>query len=150
MPQRLDYEAIAPRGIRALGDVYRYIACSGLDALLVELIYLRISQINSCAYCLDLHTKTLLEKGVSSRKLGVLQAWREVKATFSARECAALAWAESVTCVRETVIPDADFRALSEVFSEKEIVDLTIAVGLMNLFNRLAIGFRRMSDPLDS
>ncbi|WP_205836049.1 carboxymuconolactone decarboxylase family protein [Asaia bogorensis] len=90
MPQRLDYEAIAPQGVRALGDVYRYIARSGLDALLVELIYLRISQINGCAYCLDLHTKTLLEKGVSPRKLGVLQAWREVEVTFSARECAAL------------------------------------------------------------
>jgi len=80
----------------------------------------------------------------------VLQAWREVKATFSARERAALAWAESVTCVRGTVIPDTEFRALFEVFSEKEIVDLTIAVGLMNLFNRLAIGFRRTSDPFNS
>jgi AhpD family alkylhydroperoxidase len=140
---RIDYAKVAPAGIKALGGVYGYIMQSGLDEVLVDLVYLRVSQINGCAYCLDLHTRDLANKGVKLEKLALVQAWREAGSLFDQRERAALAWAETVTRVAETHIPDGDFQAVSTVFSEKEVVDLTLAIGLMNTFNRMAIGFRR-------
>ncbi|MDQ8730638.1 carboxymuconolactone decarboxylase family protein [Bradyrhizobium sp. LHD-71] len=140
---RIDYINVAPAGYKALGGVYGYIAQSGLDEILLELVYLRVSQINGCAYCLDLHTRSLTKKGVRAEKLALVQVWREAGAVFDERERAALAWAETVTRVAETTIPDKEFQAVSNVFGEKEIVDLTIAIGLMNTFNRMAIGFRR-------
>ena len=143
MSIRVDYEKVAPAGVKALGGVYGYVMQSGLDAVLVELVYLRVSQINGRAYCLDQHTRDLTKKGVALEKLALVQAWREAGTVFDAREQAALAWAETVTRVAETVIPDDGFFAVSAVFSEKEVVDLTIAIGLMNTFNRIAIGFRR-------
>ncbi|MDY0883647.1 carboxymuconolactone decarboxylase family protein [Dongia soli] len=143
MTERIKYMDVAPAGVKALGGVYGYIMQSGLPENLVTLVYQRISQINGCAYCLDLHTRDLLEKGVSSEKLALLQVWREAGPVFDQREQAALAWAESVTRVAETAVPDEDFQAARAVFSEKELVDLTIAIGLMNAFNRMAISFRR-------
>jgi AhpD family alkylhydroperoxidase len=92
--KRLDYNQIAPNGVKALGGVYGYVMQSGLGAELVELIYLRISQINNCAYCLDMHTRDLIGKGVKVEKIALLQAWREAGNLFSDREQAALAWAE--------------------------------------------------------
>jgi AhpD family alkylhydroperoxidase len=139
---RLDYMKVAPGGIKALGGVYGYVVQSGLPAKLVELVYLRISQINNCAYCLDMHTRDLIKKGMKIEKLALLQAWAEAGHLFSERERAALAWAETVTRVSETGIPDDAFEAARAVFEEKELVDLTIAIGLMNTYNRLAIGFR--------
>lgn len=143
MNQRLDYTKAAPGGVKALGDVYGYVIQSGLDDVLVELVYLRISQINGCAYCLDMHTRALIKKGVQFEKLALVQTWHEAHDLFSEHERTALAWAESVTRVAQTGIPDEDFHAAAGVFSEKELADLTIAIGLMNAFNRLAIGFRR-------
>ena len=143
MSIRIDYTHVAPAGIKALGGVYGYILQSGLSDILVELVYLRVSQINGCAYCLDMHTRDLAKKDVKPEKLALVQVWHEAGAVFDARERAALAWAETVTRVAQTAIPDADFQAVSAVFSQKEIVDLTIAIGLMNTFNRMAIGFRR-------
>jgi AhpD family alkylhydroperoxidase len=143
---RIDYTKAAPAGIKALGGVYSYIMQSGLDEVLVALVYLRISQINGCAYCLDLHTRDLAKNGVKLEKLALVQAWREAGPVFDRRERAALAWAETVTRVADTAIPDEEFRAVSAVFGEKEIVDLTIAIGLMNTYNRMAIGFRRPPD----
>jgi len=142
MTLRLDYAKVAPNGVKALGGVYGYVLQSGLSAELVDLVYLRISQINNCAYCLDMHTRELLKRGVKAEKLALLQAWPEGGALFSERERAALAWAETVTLVAETGIPDAAYQAARTVFAEKELVDLTIAIGLMNAYNRLAIGFR--------
>jgi AhpD family alkylhydroperoxidase len=142
MTKRLDYNKVAPNGVKALGGVYGYVMQSGLPAELVELVYLRISQINNCAYCLDMHTRDLIKKGVKIEKLALVQAWAEAGALFSERERAALAWAETVTLVSETGIPDDAFQAARGVFEEKELVDLTIATGLMNAYNRLAIGFR--------
>jgi AhpD family alkylhydroperoxidase len=115
---------------------------SGLPAVLVDLVYLRISQINNCAYCLDMHTRDLLKKGQKTEKLALVQAWAEAGNLFDERERAALAWAETVTRVAETGIPDEAYRAARAVFEERELVDLTIAIGLMNVYNRLAIGFR--------
>lgn len=148
MIERINYNRLAPAGVKALGGVYGYILQSGLSDVLVELVYLRVSQINGCAYCLDLHTRDLLKKGVKSEKLALVQVWREATVLFDEREQAALAWAETVTRVAETAIPDEDFKAVSAVFSEKEVVDLTIAIGLMNTFNRMAISFRRMPEAL--
>lgn len=143
MTQRLDYDRIAPNGVKALGGVYGYIMQSGLPADLVNLVYLRISQINNCAFCLDMHTRDLLKQGVKIEKLALLQAWEEAGDLFSAREQAALAWAETVTRVAESGVPELDFQAARAVFSEKELADLTIAIGLMNTYNRLAISFRK-------
>jgi len=140
---RLDYTKAAPGGVKAFGGVYGYIMQSGLDDVLVDLVYLRVSQINGCAYCLDMHTRDLVKKGVSIQKLAVLQAWHEAGPVFSDREKAAFAWAESVTRVADTHVPDEVFAAAAAVFSEKELADLTMAISLMNAFNRLAISFRR-------
>lgn len=142
MSNRLDYNQVAPSGMKALGGVYGYVMQSGLDAALVELVYLRISQINNCAFCLDMHTRDLIGKGVNFEKIALVQAWEEAGGLFSEQERAALAWAETVTRVAETNVPDKAYEAARAVFEEKELVALTIAIGLMNSYNRLAISFR--------
>ncbi|MBH5371716.1 carboxymuconolactone decarboxylase family protein [Bradyrhizobium glycinis] len=142
MTRRLDYNHIAPAGVRALGGVYGYVMQSGVPAELVELVYLRISQINNCAYCLDMHTRDLLKKGEKIERLALVQAWRESGNLFDTRERAALAWAETVTQVAETNVPDEAYQAARAIFEERELVDLTIAIGLMNAYNRIAISFR--------
>jgi AhpD family alkylhydroperoxidase len=142
MSKRLDYNQIAPAGIKALGGVYGYVLQSRLSATLIELVYLRISQINNCAYCLDMHTRDLLKKGENVEKIALLQAWREAGNLFDEREQAALAWAETVTRVAETGVPDEAYQAARAVFEERELVDLTIAISLMNAYNRMAISFR--------
>jgi AhpD family alkylhydroperoxidase len=142
MNNRLDYNQVAPAGAKALGGVYGYVSQSGLSPILVDLVYLRVSQINNCAYCLDMHTRDLLKKGVKIEKLALLQAWREAGSLFDERERAALAWAESVTLVAQTGVPDAAYEAARAVFDERELVDLTIAISLMNTYNRMAISFR--------
>ncbi|MFM0524155.1 carboxymuconolactone decarboxylase family protein [Paraburkholderia strydomiana] len=142
MSMRLDYNHIAPAGSKALGGVYGYVLQSGLSPVLVDLVYLRVSQINNCAYCLDMHTRDLLKKGVKVEKLALLQAWAEAGNLFDERERAALAWAESVTRVAQTGVPDEAYEAARAVFDERELVDLTIAIGLMNTYNRMAISFR--------
>ncbi|WP_322062846.1 carboxymuconolactone decarboxylase family protein [Paraburkholderia sp. J63] len=142
MSKRLDYNQIAPAGAKSLGGVYGYVMQSGLAPVLVDLVYLRVSQINNCAYCLDMHTRDLLKNGVKVEKLALVQAWREGGPLFNARERAALAWAESVTLVAQTGVPDAAYEEARAVFEERELVDLTIAIGLMNTYNRMAISFR--------
>jgi len=142
MSKRLDYNQIAPAGVKAMGGVYGYVIQSGLSPTLVELVCLRISQINNCAYCLDMHTRDLLRKGLKIEKLALVQVWKEAGNLFDERERAALAWAETVTRVAETNVPDEAYQAARAVFDERELVDLTIAIGLMNAYNRLAISFR--------
>jgi AhpD family alkylhydroperoxidase len=142
MTQRMDYNAATPAGVKALGGVYRHVTQSGLSKTLVDLVYLRVSQINGCAYCIDMHSRDLLKEGVSVEKLVLVPAWREGGPLFDQTERAALAWAETVTRVSETGVPDADYEAAAAVFGEKELADLTIAIGLMNAYNRLAVSFR--------
>ncbi|HSW18656.1 MAG TPA: carboxymuconolactone decarboxylase family protein [Ramlibacter sp.] len=142
MSQRLDYNMIAPTGVKALAALYGYVMQSGLPAILIDLVYLRISQINNCAYCLDMHTRDLLKKGEKIERIALLQAWREAGGLFDERERAALAWAETVTRVAQTSVPDEAYEAARAAFDERELVDLTIAIGLMNTYNRLAISFR--------
>ena len=115
---------------------------SKLPAVLVDLAYLRVSQINNCAYCLDMHTRDLIKKGVKIEKLALVQAWAEAGNLFDEHERAALAWAETVTRVAETGVPDQAYQAARAVFAERELVDLTIAISLMNAYNRMAISFR--------
>lgn len=143
MTTRLDYAHVAPGGAKALSSVYGYVAQSGLSPVLVDLVYLRVSQINNCAYCLDLHTRDLLKRGVKVEKIALVQAWAEAGPLFDERERAALAWAESVTNVAITGVPEADFVAVSAVFNEKEVADLTIAISLMNAYNRMGVSCRK-------
>jgi AhpD family alkylhydroperoxidase len=142
MTQRLDYNAATPAGVKALGAVYGHILQSGLPKALVNLVYLRVSQINGCAYCIDMHSRDLLKEGMTIEKLVLVPGWREGGALFDDTERAALAWAETVTRVAETGVPDAEFEAAAAVFDRKQLADLTIAIGLMNIYNRMAISFR--------
>lgn len=142
MTVRIDYNQVAPGSSAALGGVYGYVMKSSLQAELVDLVYLRVSQINNCAFCLDMHTRDLLKKGVKVEKLALVQAWAEAGQLFDERERAALAWAESVTDIIKTGVPDEDYENARSVFSEKELVDLTLAISLMNTYNRMAISFR--------
>ncbi|MCA1470008.1 carboxymuconolactone decarboxylase family protein [Bradyrhizobium sp. IC3195] len=142
MSERLNYNHVAPAGMKALSGVYGYVMQSGLPATLVTLVYLRVSQINNCAYCLDMHTRDLLKSGVKIEKIALVQAWAEAGHLFDERERAALAWAETITRVAETNVPDEAYQAVRKVFGERELVDLTIAISLMNAYNRMSISFR--------
>ena len=144
MTQRLDYEKLSTAGLRALGGVYMYIVNSGLPKALIDLVCLRASQINGCAYCIDMHARDLIKGGVAVEKVMLVQAWREAGELFTAKEKAALQWAEAVTLVSETHAPDEAFAAVSAEFQSKEISDLTLAIGVINTYNRLSIGFRRL------
>jgi AhpD family alkylhydroperoxidase len=115
---------------------------SNLPPVLVDLVYLRVSQINNCAFCLDMHTRDLLKKGEKIEKIALVQAWAEAGNLFDKRERAALAWAETVTRVADTGVPDQAYEAARAVFDERELVDLTIAISLMNTYNRMAVSFR--------
>ena len=142
MTQRMNYAAAALGGMKALGSVHGYVSQSGLPATLIDLVYLRVSQINGCAYCIDTHGSDLLEAGVPVAKLLLVSAWDEAGAVFSDLERAALKWAEVVTRVSDTHVPDEAYAAARATFTEKQLADLTIAVGLMNAFNRIAVSFR--------
>jgi AhpD family alkylhydroperoxidase len=141
MERRLDYRAVAPEGIKCLTSLYGYLAKSGLDPSLLHLVFLRVSQINGCAYCVDLHSRDALRDGDSVRRVNNLVTWREAP-FFTARERAALAWAEALTRIVETGAPDDAFAAVRAQFSDKELADLTYAIGMMNALNRVSIGFR--------
>ena len=142
MNNRIDYAKASPEGYKAFGGVYVTLQNSGLSKELVDLVYLRVSQINGCAFCIDMHTRDLVKRGATVNKLALVSVWREAGAVFSDRERIALAWAEAVTRVAETRVPDADYEAAAAEFSDKELADLTYAIGLMNVFNRLGVAFR--------
>ncbi|BBW99438.1 alkylhydroperoxidase [Mycolicibacterium moriokaense] len=142
MTQRIDYNEVAPRGMKALAGAHVYVSQSGLAPALVAEVNLRVSLINGCAYCIDMHSRELRHLGVSNEKIALVPVWREAGDLFDAREKAALAWAETVTNVATTGVPDTAYDAVSAHFDEKELVDLTIAIGLMNAYNRMAISFR--------
>ena len=142
MSKRLDYNHVSPAGAKALGGVYGYVMQSELSETLITLVYLRVSQINNCAYCLDMHMRDLLKSGQKIEKLALVQAWAEAGNLFDARERAALAWAETVTRVADNGVPDQAYEAARAVFDDRELVDLTIAISIMNAYNRMAISFR--------
>jgi AhpD family alkylhydroperoxidase len=142
MSQRLNYNAVSPAGVKTLGAVYGYVRQSGLSARLIDLVYLRVSQINGCAYCIDSHSRDLLKGGLPVEELVLVPAWPEAGTIFNAQEKAALAWAEAVTRLGEHGVPDSAYEAAAAAFDEKQLVDLTIAISLMNAYNRMAISFR--------
>lgn len=141
MQARLDGYKVAPGAIKALVGVETYIQGSGLEQSLIELVKMRASQINGCAYCLDMHSKDARRAGETEQRLYLLNAWRESR-LYAARERAALAWTESLTLVAQTQAPDDVYAEVKFEFTEKEIVDLTTLIGMINLWNRIAIGFR--------
>jgi AhpD family alkylhydroperoxidase len=140
--KRIDYAKTSPEGYKAFGAVYGTLLKSRLPKTLVDLVYLRVSQVNGCAFCIDMHSRDLLKSGVAIEKLVLVPVWRDAGEVFTPRERAALAWAETVTRVSETGVPDADYEQAAAEFDETELADLTYAIGLMNAFNRFGISFR--------
>ncbi len=141
MQPRLDVQNIAPQAYRAMAGLEAYIRNSGLEPSLLELIKLRASQINGCAYCIDMHTKDARAGGETEQRLYGLTAWRETP-FYSERERAALKWTEALTLISETHAPDEVYEEARKHFSEVEMVNLTMAIVTINSWNRLAIGFR--------
>lgn len=141
MDSRLNYSKVAPDGIRALAGLEEYLRHSGLKPGLLNLIKARASQLNGCAYCLDMHTKDARAAGETEQRLYTLSAWRETP-FYTDRERAALAWTEAVTLVSHGPVPDELYQEARHYFSEKELVDLTLALVAINGWNRLSISFR--------
>jgi AhpD family alkylhydroperoxidase len=138
MPQRIQSAKVAPGAYHAMLGLERYIHECGLERPLLELVKMRASQINGCAYCLDMHSKDARSAGESEQRLYVLNAWREAP-FYSARERAALEWTEAVTRLGEHGVPDELFERVHQQFSDKELADLTLAIVAINGWNRLAI-----------
>ena len=141
MQARLNYVKSSPQGIAEFRRLQAYVDGCGLERPLLELIKTRASQINGCAYCIDMHTKDARAAGETEQRLYALSAWRETP-FFSERERAALAWTEAVTRISESEVEDALYGELQRHFSDKEIVDLTLAVIVINGWNRLAVPFQ--------
>jgi AhpD family alkylhydroperoxidase len=139
---RLIWQQVAPEGAKAMAGLHSYVTRrTELSAQLIDLVYLRVSQINGCAHCSDVHTRDL-RKTMSVDKIMLVQVWDEVPHLFSDQERAALAWAEEVTRVSETHASDAAYAAASAMFGPKDLVDLTLTIAAMNAFNRLGAPFR--------
>lgn len=138
---RLNYSEVSPGVIKAMMGLEKHARNSGLEASLLELVKVRASQLNGCAYCLDMHTKDARAKGETEQRLYGLSAWREAP-YYTARERAALAFTESVTLITMSHVSDEEFNMARKEFSEKELVDLTLAIVAINGWNRLAIAFR--------
>jgi AhpD family alkylhydroperoxidase len=143
MEKRLDYSSAAPGSLQAMYKLEKFVKDSGLEDSLLDLIRTRVSQINGCAFCIDMHTKDARARGETEQRLYALNAWRETP-FFTERERAALVWAESVTLVSETHVPDAVYNEARQQFDEAELVKLTMTVISINGWNRLAISFREI------
>jgi AhpD family alkylhydroperoxidase len=138
---RLNPYAAAPETMKAVAAIEPVIAASGFDAALIELVKTRASQINGCAYCIHMHTKDARAHGETEERLYLLNAWRE-SPLYTDRERAALAWTEALTLISESHAPDADYEELKKHFSDAEVVNLTVLIGVINTWNRVAIGLR--------
>ncbi|VVD60887.1 carboxymuconolactone decarboxylase family protein [Pandoraea anhela] len=139
---RLPYATLSTDAYQGFVATKKALEKSRLGKALIELVYLRVSQINGCAFCLEMHANALRKDGMPDHKIDSLAGWR-VSSRYSARERAALAWTESVVAIDQTHAPDDDFDPLRDHFSDAEIADLTFAIALMSAFNRLAIGMRQ-------
>lgn len=140
-PDRLDAEKIAPGAMQAMMGVEEYLSQCGLERSLIELVKMRASQINGCAFCIDMHSKDARRAGETEQRLYMLDAWRE-SSLYSEKERAALAWTEEVTKISETHASDAAFAQVRAQFSDKELADLTTLIAQINAWNRLATSFR--------
>lgn len=141
MEQRMNAYEKGQSALRAMYGLGAYLEKSLIEQPLLNLIYFRVSQINGCAYCLDMHSKDLRAKGETEQRLFVLDAWREAP-FYTERERAALAWAEAVTKITDGNVPDEIYSAARKQFSEEELIDLTLAVITINSYNRINIAFR--------
>ena len=141
MEPRIHYKSVAPSAYRAMAGLEAYLRECSLEKPLRELVKLKASQINGCAFCIDMHSKDARAGGETEQRLYALSAWRETP-FFSDRERAALAWTEAVTMVGQTHVPDEVYEQARAHFDEKELVDLTLAVVAINGWNRLAVSFR--------
>ncbi len=141
MQSRLEAQKTSPAAYHAMLALEMFVRKSGLEPSLIELVKMRASQINGCAYCIDMHSKDARAAGESEQRLYALNAWRETP-FFTDRERAALAWTEAVTLVAEGHVPDEVYEEARQHFAEEELVNLTMAVVTINGWNRLAIAFR--------
>jgi AhpD family alkylhydroperoxidase len=141
MAERLSYAKAFPEGVHAVLGVEKALRASGLEPSLVELVKTRASQLNGCAYCIDMHTKDALAAGETAQRLFALSAWRETP-FFSARERAALAWAEALTNIQQGHASDEVYESVRKEFDEAQLVRLTLAIAQINTWNRIAIAFR--------
>ena len=141
MKERLNYAKIAPDALKAMLELEKYVVDSGLERSLYELVKTRASQINGCAYCLDMHSKDARKAGETEQRLYALSAWRETP-FYTERERAALAWTEALTLISKDEVSDSLYESVCKYFDEKELVALSMAIVAINGWNRLAIGFR--------
>ena len=141
MKPRMNFYQAAPDTMKALMALEEQIQSTGLEKSLIELVKIRASQINGCAFCIEMHTREALQAGETPARLFLLDAWREAP-HYTPRERAALAWTEALTLVAATHAPDADYAGLLPHFTEEEIVKLSLLIATINAWNRLAIGFR--------
>lgn len=139
--KRINYQEKAPKALKAMLELEKYVAGSGLERSLYELIKLRASQINGCAYCIDMHSKDLRKAGETEQRIYSLVAWKETP-FYTERERAALAWTEALTLISDNEVSDELYTSVREHFDEGELVSLTIGIIAINGWNRLAIGFR--------
>ena len=141
MDQRISYSEAAPEGVRVLSGLEAYLRSAGLEPGLLDLVKTRASQLNGCAYCIDMHTKDARADGESEQRLYALSAWRETP-FYGDRERAALAWTDAVTLISHGPVPDTLYEEVRRHFTEKELVDLTLALVAINGWNRLSVAFR--------
>jgi len=141
MEQRISYTEAAEGALKAMYGLETYLRHSSIEPMLLHLLKFRVSQINGCAYCLDMHSKDLRALGETEQRLYLLDAWRE-SPFYTDRERAALEWAEALTLVGESHVPDDVFEQVKAQFSDKEIIDLTMATVTINGWNRISIAFR--------
>lgn len=149
MKERLNYAKVSPEALKAMLELEKYVATSGLESSLYELVKIRISQINKCAYCLDMHTKVARKAGETEQRIYALSAWRETS-FYTPRERAALEWAENLTLLSEREITDALYQSVLLHFSEKEMVALTTSIVAINGWNRLSVGFGTVPGSYES
>ncbi len=147
MQSRLDMMKTSPEAIKAVFALEQYVQSSGLERRFIHLIKLRASQINGCAYCVDMHVKESRHDGLSEQWINMMCVWRE-SPVYDARERALLGWVDAVTNIAQTCAPDADYEALKAHFSNEEIAKITVAIGTINVWNRLAVSFRSQH-PVD-
>jgi AhpD family alkylhydroperoxidase len=142
MSSRASYQKAAPEVFQGMLALSAVVQKSGLPAGLVDLVHYRVSQMNGCAYCLDMHSKDLRARGETEQRIYMISAWREMPGLYSARERAALAWAEAVTRLTDQEVSDEVYEQAAQEFSEKELTQLTLAVIAINGWNRLNVAFR--------
>lgn len=144
MKKRIDYFAASPNAMKGMLEIEKFISTANIDKKLLELVKTRASQLNRCAYCLDMHTKDARIAGETEQRLYTLPAWRETP-FFSEKERAALAWTEALTLLPTNDVSDAVYDEIKKHFTDKELVDLTMAIVAINGWNRLSVGFRTIA-----